>query len=224
MLFELSTADRLRNSDSYALFALFLREKQKTSNPAAVPAGISTPSSDTRTGFNATTEEPALKLAIAKLEKRLSWAEDWMHQLYGEIVAVRTGARTWAASWASSLMTEASKRFPLTPSPTKPNLTDQIRCAGIAERFGRMHDAIQQDLTMTRMAAGVVKWGTPAPPAPKPWTALDNLQIGPDFFLATGDDQISLLLEELAKATKDVEAAFVPAYVSLAAWIHSQNP
>jgi hypothetical protein len=50
------------------------------------------------------------------------------------------------------------------------------------------------------------------------------LQIGPDFFTATPADQISLLLESLARATPDVEAPFVPAYVSLAAWIHSQNP
>jgi hypothetical protein len=50
------------------------------------------------------------------------------------------------------------------------------------------------------------------------------LQIGPDFFLATPDNQISLLLEGLARATPDIEPAFIPAYVSLAEWIHNKNP
>ncbi len=221
MIFQLSTADRLRNSDSYALFALFLREKQVTSNPAAVPTGIDTPASDTLSGFNATTEEPQLKLALAKLEKRLSWASDWMSQLYGEVVSVRTTAATWAASWANALMKESAKRFPLTGPPTKPNLTDQIRVAGIAERFRRMHESVQQDLTLTRMASGVATWGTPLPQS---FSAADNLQVGPDFFRGTADDQISLLLEALAKETRDVEPSFIPAYVSLAAWIHGRNP
>jgi hypothetical protein len=232
MIFELAPADRLRNSDSYALFALFLREKQVTGDPTAVPGGISTPAADIRTGFDPTTEEPALKLAIAKLEKRLSWASDWISQLYGQVLEVRTGATTWAASWANDLMAETAKRLPVAPPaapPAKPSLTDQIRIAGLADRFRRMHESAQQDLTMTRMAAGVVKWG--APPVvtvgaipPQAWLAGDSLQVGPDFFKATAADQISLLLEALAKVTRDVEPAFIPAYVSLAAWIHSKKP
>ena len=44
--------------------------------------------------------EELLKLALARLEKRMTWAQDWTGQLYGEVVAVRSGKRTWAASWA----------------------------------------------------------------------------------------------------------------------------
>jgi hypothetical protein len=221
IIFQLSTADRLRNSDSYALFALFLRERQLTGDPAAVPAGIETPASDIITGFSSASELAAVKVALAKLEKRLTWAKTWMSQLYGQIVKLRAGTLTWATSWAGNLMTEASKRFPLSaPSPTAPpTLTDQTREAGILDRYDRMQAAVKRDLTITRMAAGVVTWSGGGS-----LFAADSLQIGPDFFTATPADQISLLLESLARATPDVEAPFVPAYVSLAAWIHSQNP
>ena len=217
MLFHLSTADRLRNSDSYALFAMFLREAQITGTATAVPAGMSTPSSDTLTGLSGT-ETRAINFAIARLEKRLTWAADWSSQLYGEVVDVRSGAQTWAASWADRLMTEASVRFPLTAPPAAPNLTDQTRVAGIVDRYRRMHVAVKRSLNISRMAAGIVSW---------PGSALvagNTLQVGPEFFRATPQNQVSLLLQNLAVATLDVEPAFVPAYVSLAKWIHDQNP
>jgi len=219
IMFQLSTAERLRNSDSYALFALFLRERQITANPAAVPAGILTPANDNITGFSAPPELAAVKTAVAKLEKRLSWASDWMGQLYGQIIKVQAGPVTWAGSWAGPLMAEAAKRFPLTAPPAPPTLLDQTREAGILDRYRRMKGAVKRNLTITRMAAGVVTW-----PAGGSSLASSSLQIGPDFFAATSDDQISLLVESLAKATPDVEPAFIPAYVSLAAWIHDQNP
>ena len=126
MLFHLSSADRLRNSDNYALFALFLREVQTSGNAAAVPAGIDTPATDTLTGFSAA-ERPVLELALAKLEKRLTWANDWVGQLYGEAQGVRSGTTTWAASWAEDLMKVAAKGFPLTAPPAAPTLTDQAK-------------------------------------------------------------------------------------------------
>ncbi len=222
MLFELAPADRLRNSDSYALFALFLREVAKTGNPAAAPAGIATPASDNLIGFSAT-EMPVLRLALAKLEKRLSWAQDWMGQLYGQIVSIRAGSNTWAKSWAEDLMKQAAGRFPLTAPRATPKLVDQTRVAAIVDRYLRMSVAVKHDLSATRVAGGVVSWGAPASGS-SPWLAGLTLEVGPNFFNATAADQISLLLEQIARATKDVEAAFVPAYVSLAGWIHAQNP
>jgi outer membrane protein OmpA-like peptidoglycan-associated protein len=218
ILFQLAPADRLRNSDSYALFALFLREVQITGSAAAVPAGIGTPASDTLTGFGS--DEPALRLALARLEKRLTWATDWSGQLYGQINQVRTGAVTWAASWAQSLMRETSSRFPLTAPPATPNLADQTRVAAINDRYERMKRAVKTDLSVTRVTTGTVRW----PPSAPNWIAGDTLEIGADFFRATTDDQVALLLENLARATRDVEPAYVPAYVSLAEWIHRQNP
>jgi hypothetical protein len=41
MLFRLSTADRLRNSHSYARFAIFFREIHLTRSATAAPTGIS---------------------------------------------------------------------------------------------------------------------------------------------------------------------------------------
>jgi len=217
MLFHLAPAERLRNSDSYALFAMFLREVQTTGLATAVPAGISTPATDALTGFGA--DEPALSRALARLEKRLTWATDWVGQLYGEVDEVRAGRLAWAGSWARGLMTEAAARFPLNPPTVATTATDQTRIAAILDRYERMKMAVKTNLTVTRMAAGVVSW--PKPPA---WVAGSTLSVGPDFFTATADDQVSLLLEHLVRATHDVEPAFVPAYVSLAAWIHSQNP
>jgi hypothetical protein len=221
ILFTLSPADRLRNSDSYALFALFLRERQMTGVATAVPAGIQTPSTDALTGFSSAAERAAVKMALAQLEKRLTWAADWMGQLYGQIIQVRTGALTWTTSWADSLMTEAARRFPLTAPPASPTLTDQTREAAILDRYRRMKAAVKRNLAITRMAAGVVTWTAGAPGA---FVAADTVQIGPDFFRATAANQISLLLQELASVTRETEPQFIPAYVSLAAWIHAQNP
>jgi outer membrane protein OmpA-like peptidoglycan-associated protein len=221
MLFQLSTADRLRNSDSYALFAMFLREAKVTGKAGAEPSGISKPASDTLSGFVPAnpTEKPALKLALAKLEKRLTWAVTRVGQLFGEVVDVRAGKQTWAASWAEELMKQAAARFPLTmPSTTKPPLTDQHRVAALLDRYERMKRAVKRNLTVTRVATGVASWTAAS------WVAGASLKVGPDFFTATPGDQISLLLESLAKATRNVDPAFIPAYVSLAKWIHDQNP
>lgn len=219
MIFHLSPADRLRNSDSYALFALFLREIQTTGSATATPAGIVTPASDTMTGITVPSERSALELALARLEKRLTWANDWVGQLYGQAHAVRTGGRTWAASWAEDLMRMAAARFPLTPPPARPTQVDQVRIAGILDRYRRMKAAVKRNLTIGRMATGVVAW-----PTATTWVAGGSLQVGPGFFRARPDHQVSLLLEHLALATRDVEPAFIPAYVSLAKWIHDQNP
>lgn len=217
MLFQIPPADRLRNSDSYALYALFLREIETKGSTSAVPGGIQTPATDTMPGFGA--NEPALRLALAQLEKRLTWAEDWTSQLYGQLDKVRKGTLTWAASWAEDLMRETAKRFPLTPTTGTPTLTDQTRLAGILERYTRMRGAVKRNLSATPMATGGVKW----PSTATDWLAGAVFEVGPDFFRATPGDQISLLLETLARSTRDVEPAFVPAYVSLAEWIHSQN-
>jgi outer membrane protein OmpA-like peptidoglycan-associated protein len=218
MLFHLSPADRLRNSDNYALFAMFIREARITGIATAVPGGISTPSSDSMPGISAL-EKPALEFALASLEKRLTSSEDWMGQLYGQVHSVRTGAFAWAASWAEDLMTEAAKRFPLTaPAVGPPSVTDQIRVAGILDRYRRMKAAVKRNLTVTKAATGVVSW--PASIALIPGA---SLSVGPDFFRAARDDQAPLLLEGLARATSAVEPAFVPAYVTLAEWIHSKH-
>ncbi len=218
MLFQLSPADRLRNSDSYALFALFLREIETTGIKTAVPGGIQTPSTDSAPGFG--TDEPALSLALAQLEKRLTWVETDFSQLYGEVDKIKKGTQTWAASWAEELMRQSAKRFPLTAPRATPTPTDQTRLASILERYMRMRAAVKRNLSIARMAVGEVKW--PASGGTD-MLASDKLEIGPDFFRASPGDQISLLLEALARSTKDVEPAFVPAYVSLAEWIHSQN-
>jgi hypothetical protein len=223
MLFELTPADRLRNSDSYALFALFVREIKTKGDPKAVPPGIKKPATDVLPYTDKEPEKPALKLAIAKLEKRLGWCADWLDGLYGEIVKVRAGSLTWAASWAEELMTEAAKRFPLAPPTVTQTLDDQTRVAAIGDRYERMSRATKEDLVITRMPSGVVSWKPPAAGA-SPWIAGTTLGIGPDFFRAPAEDQVSLLLEQLAKATKDVETPYVPAYVSLAKWIHDKNP
>ena len=70
---------------------------------------IDKPAADTITGFTVLGEKPAVELAIAKLEKRLTWCKDWMGQLYGHMIKVRTGALTWSASAFEDVMTEAAK-------------------------------------------------------------------------------------------------------------------
>jgi len=217
MLFQLAPADLLRNSDSYALFAMFIREARSTGVATATPAGIDKPASDSMPGVSST-EKPVLELALAQLEKRLGWCDQDMSQVYGQVNEIHNGTLSWAAAWSETYIKQAAKRFPLTPPRGTPTITDLARIAGIVDRYMRMHAAMQQDLTVTKAASGGVNW--PASSAVIPGA---SLSVGPDFFRAVLRDQVALLLEALARATSDVEPAFVPAYVTLAEWIHSQN-
>jgi hypothetical protein len=220
MLFHLSAADRLRNSDSYALFALFLHEFRSTAKKGAVPTGISTPSKDDLDKAFTGKEPDALSLALARLEKRLGWSFQWMSGLFGEMADVRKGSTTWTRSWAEDLMKKAAGLFPLTAPPGKPTVDDQARVAAMLDRYERMRLGAKRDLTVGKMAKGVIHW----PSSGKKPVVGASLEVGPDFFKATADDQVSLLLQHLAYATREVEKAFVPAYVALAAWIHGKNP
>jgi hypothetical protein len=71
------------------------------------------------------------------------------------------------------------------------------------------------------MASGVAAWDGAS--GADPWFAGASFKIGPDFFRADEEAQVFLLMEQLAKATKDVEPAFIPAYLQLAKWIHAEN-
>lgn len=216
MMFQLSPEDRLRNSDSYALFALFAKEVKTTGNANAVPAGILTPANDTLVGIDQVDEAP-LKMALAQLEKRIAWATDHTGQLFGEAQKVRSDVITWGSSWAKEYMEQAALRFPVNdPSVplNKPTLDDMIKLAAIIERYKRMKFAVKRDLTIIGLATGVVSWPSGAT------LASDTVFIGPDFFRAEARQQISLLLQALAGATPDIETAFIPAYVSFAEWIH----
>lgn len=214
MMFQLEPKDRLRNSDSYALFAMYVRETQIKKDPNAVPSGIKTPSNDTLVGFSDSKEQDALKVALAHFEKRMTWCSDHVGQMYGELLKVKNGKITWKQSWAESMMRQAADRFPVTRPPTKPTVDDQAIVAAIIDRYKHMYKAVKRDLKITRIAAGIVKWAKDGD------LAADNFEVGPDFFAATFDNQISLLVEAVANATADVESAFVPSYVSFARWVH----
>ncbi len=220
LLFHLSKADKLRNSDSYALFALFVHEARTTGKKGAVPSGIQTPASDKLDkAFGKQT--PALSLALARFEKRLGWCMDDMSQLYGEMVDIRAGKQTWTASWAEDLMKKAASLFPLGAPPATPKVEDLARVAAIIDRYTRMRDGVHhRNLEVDQMAAGVITWASSG----KSPVVGSTLQVGPDFFKASADDQVSLLVQHLADATRGVEKSFIPAYVALAEWIHKQNP
>ncbi|MBK5212347.1 MAG: DUF4157 domain-containing protein [Flavobacteriaceae bacterium] len=216
LMFLLSPADRLRNSDSYALFALYAKEVKTTGNANAVPAGILTPANDTLIGIDQEDEAP-LKMALAQFEKRIDWATDHTGQLFGEAQKVRSDEITWDLTWAKEYMEQAALRFPVNdPSVplNKPTLDDMVKLAAILERYKMMKFAVKRDLTIIGLATGVVSWPSGAT------LASDTVFVGPDFFRAEARQQISLLLQALAGATPDVETAFIPAYVSFAEWIH----
>lgn len=214
MMFHLSPEDRLRNSDSYALFALYAKEIKDTGNQSAIPSGINVPPSDRITGITGS-DLNALELALAHLEKRLTWAADHSNQLFGRAVKVKEGTLRWADTWAEPYMQEAAARFPLTAPPNAPTMDDMAVLAAIVDRYKTMKSSVKQNLTISGMPSGLINWPRAS------GSASDTLQIGPDFFRATSDDQVSLLLENLAVATPDMEPAFVPAYVYFAEFIHN---
>jgi len=217
MMFQLSPEDRLRNSDSYALFALFAKEEKTTGTPGAVPGGISTPASDTITGITGP-DLDAIKLAVAHLEKRASWAASHTGQLFGQAQKVKSGAQTWAVTWAEQYMQKAATLFPVNdPSvaPNKPTMDDMTKLAAIVERYKMIKFRTKEPFNISAMPSGVISW-----PAGSNGMASDTFRVGPDFFKASPEQQISLLLQHQAAATQGVEAAFIPAYVEFAKWIH----
>ncbi len=213
MIFQLSPEDRLRNSDSYALFALFAKEIKTTGLPNAEPAGILTPANDTINGITGN-DQTALELALAHLEKRLAWCTSHIGQLFGEAQSVKDGSQTWSATWAEDYMQEMANRFPVTAPPGIPTSDDMIRLAAINERYIIMEAAVKRDLTISSMPSGVVSWATGSV------VPADNFSVGPDFFRATPEHQISLLLQTLAQAVPNIETAFIPGYVTMAKFVH----
>jgi len=185
-----------------------------------VPSGIATPARDNISGITGG-DRDALELALAQLEKRLTWSADHSNQLFGEAQRVRAGTIPWSATWAERYMREAAARFPVrAPSsppaaPNRPNLDDMTKLAAIVERYRMMITAVKRALTITDMPSGVISW-----PAGGAVLASDTLRIGPDFFRASSENQVSLLLQNLAGATPHVEAAFIPSYVSFAKFMH----
>lgn len=214
MMFHLSPQDRLRNSDSYALFAMYARERITTGVPTAIPTGIRTPESDIDISMN-TTDRAAVDLAIAQLEKRLSWAADHSNQLFGQAQKVRAGTLAWSATWAQAYMQEAARSFPLTSPPAAPTVTDMTTLAAIIERYKIMKFEINRDLIFMEMPTGIISW-----PVGGNGLASTLLSFGPGFYRANAENQVSLLLQNLAASTPDVETAFIPAYVSFAKFIH----
>ena len=151
---------------------------------------------------------------MAQLEKRLTWSEDHSGQMYGELVNVKAGKYPWSASWAQDHMRQTAARFPVTAPPAKPTKDDQVIVAAINDRYFHMKKAVKRDLKITRVAAGIVAWPTDGD------LGADHFDVGPVFFTASAEHQISLLLQALATATPDVEKQFVPSYVSLAKFMH----
>jgi hypothetical protein len=216
MLFQLSTAQALRNSDSLAMYPVFLREERVSGVAGASPAGVVVPPTDTPAGFVNAGEWPATQLALATAEKRISWAKDHTGQLRGEASRVRAGTRTWATTWARAYMTQAARYFPLTAPPVTPTAADLDRLAAMRERYRMMRAGIRQNLTITRGAAGNVAWAAAGD------RAAAAFSVGPGFFAAVPGNRVNLLVEALAGATSGVEATYLPAYVAWAAWVHNQ--
>jgi hypothetical protein len=214
IILQLSPQDRLRNSDNYALFAMYAREVENTGDPDAKPAGIDSPHTENLINFTDNAEKDAMHMALAQCEKRIQWCTDHIGQMYGELLEVKNGEKTWNDTWAKTYMYQAADRFPVTRPPANPTTEDQAIIAAVIDRYKHMKASIKTDLQVTRETTGVVTWAKDGA------KAADNFSVGDDYFKATPENQISLLLEAIANATADVEPAFVPGYVSFARWIH----
>lgn len=200
---HLQTSEALRNSDSYALFAVHMTH--------ASPQGISTPSSDFYEDFTDTAEEAAAQRAIAHLEKRVQagkWAASNLYRLYNlQREAAAAGRTVDPSGGLLALFNLTPTYFPVSAPPGMATMVDQQRMAAILDAFSRWR-AVKQDMTIRRARTGNVTWSS----------ALGlNLELGPEFFRATPADQISLLLEALIRWEGRVPASFVPAHVHWAA-------
>jgi hypothetical protein len=194
----LSTADALRNTDSYVLFVRLL------SVPGSVTVGPATP--DVLGGGVTPAEETHVRRTTAWLEKWLIWAYQEIASLYSTINTSR-GAAAWTNSYYKATMALVAPHFGLTTPPTVPTMTDQVKVAAIHDRYLRMRSTMwSRAITVNKVAAGSTAWA--AGPG-------STVTVNAAFFGLTPRGQLDLLLARIVHATPDISAPLEPHYVAL---------
>jgi len=204
MIRNLTGAQAKNNTDSYILLILRLNSLA-TGGPATdVAAGMSAP------------EQDQMKQALAFLEQWLLTAEFDTSLLYEGVKHNIGRAGGWdpvnnfeaglqhAIGWLLGL-TDPGMAAPFAIPPTR---ADQIKAAGIYDRYHRLRQAMWVTaISSNKIAAGVDSW------APNLGPSITVTQ--PFFALAIGDQVLSLLKLMLASMS-DVPAALRSPYAAAA--------
>ncbi len=195
----LSTADALKNSDSYVLFVRLLDA------PGSVTVGPATP--DVLTGGMSPAEETAVHRTIAWLEKWLIWSYQEVAALYSTIHS-SIAAGSWTNSYYRATMGLVAPRFGLTAPPGLPVMSDEVAVAAIHDRYLQMRETMHSSaITVNKVSAGTESW------APGPGS---TVTVTPAFFGLSPRAQLDRLLEKIVLATPDISSGLVPKYVELA--------
>ncbi len=191
----------LRNAQSYSNFCIQI----------ATGATARQPAKDTLVGLadSATDKDTdAARRTLARVEKLIGFCSFDMGTLYS-----RLGIAQKKGSWLhpkvggfSQVMDLVAPRFSLTPTRTPPSDRDRFAVAAIVDRYRRMDSVTGSELTLTRDPVNPTSWAT------GPGTAVT---LGPEFFAASPDERINLLLAALVKATPGISSGLVPHYVAL---------
>ncbi len=188
----LSTADALKNSDSYVLFVRLLDA------PGSITVGPAVP--DVLTGMSSA-EETAVHRTVAWLEKWLIWAS-----LYGTIPA-SIAAGSWTNTYYRATMGLVAPRFGLTMPPAVPVMSDQIAVAAIHDRYHQMRETMHSSpITVNKISSGTETW------APGPGS---TVTVTSAFFGLSPRAQLDRLLEKIVLATPDISSGLVPKYIEL---------
>jgi hypothetical protein len=204
----LTTAQALRNSDSYVNFVFRIDTKSTPEGPSP----LEKPKADVLTGEDASPDEQvAMKRTLARVEKLVMFAGTDVSSLYTDLKEARQqGSWTHPAvrGFARLLMDLVAPRFALTPTRVPPTVRDQTAVAAIADRYNRMRFSLfGQPHTLTKNSAGTTDWED----GPGTHVTVDAV-----FFAVDSNRRTDLLLVELVRATPGINSDLVPEYVALA--------
>jgi hypothetical protein len=197
---HLTTAEALRNADSYRLFPVLLVQSE------ALPVGPAARETLV-TGFEEG-QAQAVRAAFAWLERLLSQAETQVGLLYEAVKEVRRDGR-WREGtdpepgfYEQVMLALADAGFPVARPPAVPGLDDQQRLAALHARQDAWKQLLRTQLNVR-------------PSDTMQWVGM-FVGIGPQFYTVNRAQQVRLLLDKLISTDPAVPEPGRARYATLA--------
>ncbi len=192
----LSTADAIKNPDSYGVLIYKLNNQPQPMGPAAPDVAVG--GGPIPADVNA---------AVAWLEVWLKWSEIDVSNVYDWI---KEGIAR-GTSVPGDLMMVVATGFGLTKPPALPVNTDEFAVAAILDRIETMSRAIRSPISIESKAGVSTSWGA---------GPVKSVVVGDDFnAVPVGahrtEAQADLLLRSIIAATAGISSAVAGAYVAI---------
>ena len=196
----------LKNTDSYVTLIRCLT--------GLLTGCALTPPGDTPLGGLSATELEKAQDGIAWLETWLTWAEQDVNGLYGDMNEARKTPSTWASSdYNKSVLGLFSKAFELhRPFAALPTFREQTMVAGVWDRYRSMSTVASSDLEIEKdtSATPVQRWQPGGGSAPGTKVFLTDAYLT----LTTPRARVEMLLPMIVEATPGISSSLRSAYVT----------